>query len=191
MKKTMLIATFLAVGAGSAGVSALDNVNPMAGSDTLKDFTLSVINASVCPAAVGLVYTGGGSGGGETALIKSSIGTATTNQTVAPMSRFLASPAVCGAADASKAEGIAFAADGINIAASSQHLAACDPNAASPTDCAAHGPTGLKATGTLDCTGDASSTGCGAVTANTYTLGNNSGTTAVQGWRDVLRLIYL
>ena len=66
MKKTMLIATFLAVGAGSAGVSAVDLKR---GSDTLKEFTLSVINAAVCPGADGLVYIGGGSGAGETAMI--------------------------------------------------------------------------------------------------------------------------
>ena len=175
MKKSILVATFLAIGAGSAGVSALDNVNPMAGSDTLKDFTLSVINGSVCPAAVGLVYTGGGSGGGETALINSS-NAATPTQTVAPMSRFLASPAVCSAKDASKAEAIAFAADGVGVVVSKQHIA-CDPNAANPTDCAPHGPTGIRNSGTL--------------AAGTYTLGGNPPSAVVQGWRDVLRLVYL
>ena len=69
MKKTMLIATFLAVGAGSAGVSAVD----LKGSDTLKEFTLSVINAAVCPGATSLVYIGGGSGSGETAMTTSPV----------------------------------------------------------------------------------------------------------------------
>ena len=172
MKKTMLVATFLAVGAGSAGVSALDGVS-MQGSDTLKDFTLSVITATACPAAVGINYVGGGSGPGETNLIASS-NAATAIQTVAPMSRFLGSPAVCSAKDASKAESIAFAADGLAITVSKSHIA-CDPNAATGTTCTAAPPTGLKSSGTI----------------NGYVLGANSGTTQVQGWRDVLRLIYL
>ncbi|MEI9953426.1 MAG: hypothetical protein WDO74_31720 [Pseudomonadota bacterium] len=73
MKKTMLVATFLAVGAGSAGVSALDGVK-MQGSDTLKDFTLTVITAAACPASVGISYIGGGSGPGETNMINSANG---------------------------------------------------------------------------------------------------------------------
>ena len=173
MKKTMLVGTFLTALAGSAGVSALDNI-PMLGSDTLKDFTLSVITSAVCPAAVGITYNGGGSGGGETALINSS-NAASATQTVAPMSRFLASPAVCSAKDASKAEAIAFAADGLAIAVSKSHII-CDPNAATGTTCTAQPPTGLKSSGTLN---------------GSYVLGANSATTAVQGWRDVLRLIYL
>lgn len=172
MKKTMLIATFVAVGAGSAGVSALNGVS-VQGSDTLKDFTLSVITAAACPAAVGITYVGGGSGAGENSLIASS-NSASPTQTVAPMSRFLGSPALCGAADASKAESIAFAADGLAITTSKTHLA-CDPNV-SGTDCAPHGPTGLRSSGTLN---------------GTYVLGANSGTTQVQGWRDTLRLLYL
>lgn len=185
MKTMTLIATFLAISASAAGVTALSNV-PIDGADTLDRFMLSLINASVCPAAVGLGYNGGGSDLAEANLIFSSVG---TPQTVGPMSRFFTAVA-CNAADASKAEGIAFAAEGVGIVVSKQHID-CDPNAASPGDCAAHGPTGIKNSGSLDCTGDPSSTGCGAVTANTYTLGNNSGNTGVSGWRDVLRLIYL
>src|SRR5258708_31566544 len=115
MKKTMLVATFLAVGAGSAGVSAIDNVSPMLGSDTLKDFTLSVITAGVGPASVGLDYQGGGSGGGETKLIAQS-SSASPTQTVSPMSRFLAAPATCGAVGAgTHAEAVNFATDGLGI----------------------------------------------------------------------------
>jgi hypothetical protein len=128
MKKTMLVATFLAVGAGSAGVSALDGVK-MQGSDTLKDFTLTVITAAACPNAVGIQYLGGGSGSGENNMIASVAGTAALPQTVAPMSRFLggtAASAVCSV-NASKAEGIAFAADGLAISLSRTHLA-CDPH---------------------------------------------------------------
>ena len=157
MKKTMLIATFLAVGAGSAGVSALD----LKGSDTLKEFTLSVINAAVCPGATSLVYLGGGSGAGETAMSTSPI-----TQSVAPMSRFLQ----IGGATPNLAEGVAYAADGITISASKTH-AACDANAATGTGCAAQAG-GLRQSGTLN--------------GGAYTLG----TTAVAGWRDVLRLVY-
>jgi hypothetical protein len=167
MKKTMLVATFLAVGAGSAGVSALSNIS-MKGSDTLKNFTLSVISSTVCPAAVGISYQGGGSGGGETAIVAGT-------QTVAPMSKFISAPS-CAAADPTKAEGIAFAADGVSMVASKVHFAACQ-TAKAPTDCSSTAGSGLKQSGTLN--------------GGAYTLGANSATTAVQGWQDVLRLIYL
>ncbi len=170
MKKTMLIATFMAVGAGSAGVSALNSVNPMLGSDTLKEFTLAVLDNAVCPGAFavspGIVYTGGGSGGGETALVASP-----AKQTVAPMSRFLAAPVITSAM--TSAEGIAFAADGVGVVVSKAHIA-CDANAATGTDCTSK-PGGLRNSGTL--------------AGGTYTLG--AGNANVQGWRDVLRLVYL
>ncbi len=170
MKKTMLVATFLAVGAGSAGVSALSNIS-MKGSDTLKNFTLSVISSAVCPAAVGIAYQGGGSGGGETAIVASSTA-ATPTQTVAPMSKFISAPS-CAAADPTKAEGIAFAADGVSVITSKVHFAACQTAKAS-TDCSSTPNSGLKQTGTL--------------AGGAYTLGSNP---AVAGWQDVLRLIYL
>ena len=157
MKKTMLIATFLAVGAGSAGVSAVD----LKGSDTLKEFTLSVINAAVCPGATSLVYIGGGSGSGETAMTTNPV-----TQNVAPMSRFLQ----VGGATPNLAEGVAFAADGITISTSKVH-SACDPNAISGSGCTAQAG-GLRNAGTLN--------------AGAYTIG----TAAVAGWRDVLRLVY-
>jgi len=180
MKKTMLVATFLAVGAGSAGVSALDGIK-MQGSDTLKDFTLSVITAAACNGSVGITYLGGGSGAGENNLIASANGTATAPQTTAPMSRFIAGTAAGGVcqANTSKAEGIAFAADGLAISLSRTHLS-CDPNAASAVtgntaaDCAAKPPTGLRNSGTL---------------ATGYVLGD--GTSVIPGWRDVLRQVYL
>ncbi|HEY3256966.1 MAG TPA: hypothetical protein VGJ91_23580 [Polyangiaceae bacterium] len=157
MKKTMLIATFLAVGAGSAGVSALD----LKGSDTLKEFTLSVINAAVCPNATSINYLGGGSGTGEAAMTTSPV-----TQSVAPMSRFLQ----VGGATPALAEGVAYGADGITISASKAH-SACDPNAASGTGCGAQAG-GLRQSGTLN--------------GGAYTLG----TAAVAGWRDVLRLVF-
>ncbi len=126
--------------------------------------------AALCPSATGINYLAGGSILGEKALITSA------TQSVSPMSRFLES-AACGAPDPSKAEGIAFAADGLSIVASSVHRAACDPSSsASPTaSCGGVTPSGLRNSGTI----------------GSYTLGDNSAVTHVQGWQDVLRQIFL
>jgi hypothetical protein len=189
MKKTMLVATFLAVGAGSAGVSALSNIT-MKGSDTLKLFTLNVISTAVCPAAVGITYIGGGSDGGEDNMKAGA-------QTVAPMSKFITNK-VCSTTtpggDAT-AEGIAFATDGISVVASQAHLAACQTTKTA-TDCSASGTgaagSGLKETGSVACAGG--DPGCSSTvvgTPGTYTFGANATANNVQGWQDVLRLIYL
>jgi len=157
MKKTVSLTAFLAVGAAAVGVSAID----LQGADSLRAFTLSVINAAVCPGAVSLGYLGGGSVAGETAMSSTPI-----TQSVAPMSRFLQ----VGGATPNLAEGVAYAADGITLSVSKAH-AACDPNAAFGTGCAAL-PGGLRHSGTLN--------------GGAYSLG----TVAVAGWRDVLRLVY-
>jgi hypothetical protein len=180
MKKTMLVATFLAVGAGSAGVSALS----LKGSDTLKLFTLNVLTSAVCPAAVnaGITYQGGGSDGGEAAMVGN-------QQLVAPMSKFTSTP-TCSATDPTKAEGIAFAADGLAIVASSVHQAACQVTK-DPSDCSQTPPgtatsSGLKSSGSLACA--AGEPNC---VAGSYVLGANSAGTSVAGWQDTLRLLYL
>ncbi len=191
MKKTMLVATFLAVGAGSAGVSALSNIT-MKGSDTLKLFTLNVISTAVCPASVGITYLGGGSDGGED-------GVKAGTQTVAPMSKFITNK-VCSGIPAGNgsdttAEGIAFATDGISVVASQAHLAACQTTKTA-TDCSASGTgaagSGLKETGSVACAGG--DPGCSSTvvgTPGTYTFGANATVNNVAGWQDVLRLIYL
>jgi hypothetical protein len=123
MRTTIAIATFLAVGAGAVGVSALD----LKGSDTIKDITIALLtnNALDCGGVgntpVGtLVYIGTGSGNGQSAML----GTAT--QQIAPMSSRMTT-AVCndaGHANGANAEGIVFALDGLSIVAD-DGFAAC------------------------------------------------------------------
>jgi len=181
MKKAIWAATFLVLGSGSVGVAALDNVR-MQGSDTLKDFTLSVITAAVCPGSVGIQYFGGGSPSGESNMVASLSGSTSQPQTTAPMSRFLqgsGSSGVC-AVDAHRAEAIAFGAQLLAVSLSRTHLA-CDPHAtvgASPNSGCTPDPTSPK-------TGLRNS---GALTTG-YVLGD--GTSVIPGWRDVLRLVYL
>ena len=118
MKKTMVVATFLALGAGAVGLSAPNGL-ALKGSDTLFALTQAVIAA--CPNATGTTYAGTGSGAGENAMLAGT-------QTVAPMSRFLGANA-CAATGATptQSEGIAVAADGISIVAAQSHQVACDP----------------------------------------------------------------
>lgn len=164
MKKTIIATTFVAFGLVTAGAGAAITLK---GSDTIKDLTIALIPA--CTGAAGqITYTGGGSGGGEQAAGNGS-------QQTAPMSRFLANNAnVCGfAPDASEAEGIAFAADGLSFLMSEVHHSACDPGtlpSASPApdcDAATFPNTGLKKSGTLPISG--------------YVVNN---------WKDVLRILY-
>jgi hypothetical protein len=144
MKKTIAAAMFLAVGAGTLGASALD----IKGSDTLRRFTQSLVNANPEAGEVGnhctnafasLDYIGGGSGAGETAI-------ATRLSAVTMMSRALGT-GLCGFSDAATepqldtAEGIAFAKDGISLVFANSADAgggaltrqdACDPDGACP-----------------------------------------------------------
>ena len=115
MKKSLVMATLVAVSAGTAGVGALDN-RDLKGSDTLFTITNSIL--AQCPGAdpppvgtpPGLFYIGTGSGAGETTMLNTSTvadpTTCTTDnpaggqldcQTTSPMSRFLAgtNPGVC------------------------------------------------------------------------------------------------
>jgi hypothetical protein len=117
MKKLLAAATLVAIGAGTVGVGAMDDVQ-LRGSDTLKDITIDLL--AICPGAdpagaAGLVYLGTGSGNGESGLRDTGIpGTVHTGvnvtggcsdgadadtllecQTVAPMSRFLQATATC------------------------------------------------------------------------------------------------
>src|SRR5262245_33739018 len=105
MRTTIAIATFLALGAGTAGVGALNDIQ-LKGSDTLRELTLDVLAS--CPGAdpagpPGLTYIGTGSSNGEQGLL-------TGAQTVAPMSRFMTAgrtcqfPSAATTKDASKAE---------------------------------------------------------------------------------------
>jgi hypothetical protein len=125
MRTTIAIATFLAVGAGAAGVGALN----LKGSDTLKDLTVTMLTEAA-PDCGGtgqppgtLVYDGTGSGNGQAAM---QAGT----QLVAPMSKPLGG--VCGANQAT-AEGIVFELDGVSVVADGPTWGSC--NGASRADC--------------------------------------------------------
>lgn len=174
MKINLWVATLLAVGAGSVGASALNDI-PLSESRSLNKFTLSVLNtlSPVCPSALGLRAANGQDS--SSLDFQTEQGLIIGSQTVAPMTRFLSS-LTCNAANPSRAEGFAFAAEQVSVVASHSHLAACI-TAKGPTDCSATPNSGLKQSGTL---------------ANgSYTIGANSMATHVQGWQDVLRLIYL
>ena len=116
MRSSIALATFMALGAGTVGVGALDAVPNMLGSDTLKNITIAVLNNCTALHTLGdtIKYDGTGSGAGENAL--KIIGSAAT-QLVAPMSRALGSGVCTGptAAQRAGAEGIVFALDGLSI----------------------------------------------------------------------------
>ncbi len=109
MRSTIAMATFAALAAGTAGVSALDSAPNFAGSDTLKNMTQDVLVECGANCA-GLNYIGTGSGNGQANM---NAGT----QGVAPMSRAL-NTGVCSNANRNKAEGLVVAPDGVNVVGS-------------------------------------------------------------------------
>jgi hypothetical protein len=155
MKKLLAMATLVAVGAGTAGVSALDNVE-LRGSDTLFGITTDILLN--CPDAdpggfgpPGVTYVGGGSSGGELRLLETSnLGSPSTCnfdinppgapdgrfecQTVSPMSRFLTNAQTCqfpvvgsqATDNADQAEGVAYSLDGLSIVASGIYDGTCN-----------------------------------------------------------------
>ncbi|HEY6561794.1 MAG TPA: hypothetical protein VI072_31205 [Polyangiaceae bacterium] len=162
IKKQIALGAFLVTGVSALGAQALD----LKGSDTLFEITVDLIQTGQCGA--GLSYIGGGSSGGEQALVEAS-------QAVSPMSRALTAGRTCnfpdppaGPGSAAAAEGIAFALDGLAVVASDNH-AACD-GAASDCNRTTDPNAGLKRTGSI----------------GAYTLGQNG----VPGWADVLRIVY-
>src|SRR5262245_49247866 len=127
MRKTIATATFVALGATTAGVGAIDSIPAMKGSDTLKNLTRAVISGCTGPNG-NIVSTGTGSGNGQTALIDSAQltvdNTALTveapGQTIAPMSRGLnngGSLCTVAAPDLPETEGLVVALDGLSIIA--------------------------------------------------------------------------
>jgi cysteine-rich repeat protein len=85
MKKSILIATFMVVGAGAIGASAI--VTPFQGSDTLFNVTTQAIAAAgLLPASA---YIGGGSGNAESAMKAG-------KQVIGPMSRMMKGSNPCG-----------------------------------------------------------------------------------------------
>jgi len=153
MRKTITIATFVALGAATVGVKAVQTVpfatgNPnMKGSDTLKEITQDLITAN----ALNLIYDGTGSSNGQSAVVSTSTATTAAQvlQTIAPMSRMLnngASLCTTTTANLPKAEGIAFALDGVSVVAADANTAACSNEGET---CTPDG-TGLKVSGSND-----------------------------------------
>lgn len=58
-KKTLCLATFVLIGAGSAGAQALNNVK-MYGACNYRSFDIDIITAAACPDAVGITYVNAG-----------------------------------------------------------------------------------------------------------------------------------
>lgn len=109
MRAIAFTAILLAIGGSAYQAHALD----LAGSDTIEDLAIALINSGNCGA--NLNYVDGGSGNGQTALFNGS-------QTVAPMSRaFNATNATCDATG----EGMFFALDAISIVADSEQTEQC------------------------------------------------------------------
>jgi hypothetical protein len=138
MRKTIASAIFLLAGAGAAAVGA-----NLRGSDTMEDVTKFMLNPAgspFCAGTTGIVYLGGGSGGGEQAM--TGTGAAPLNtplQSAAPMSRALAAAAVCATKQGSPATaaGVFVCLDGLAIIGnSSANNSSCELKftAASTTD---------------------------------------------------------
>jgi ABC-type phosphate transport system substrate-binding protein len=145
MKRSLLVAAFLAVSGGAVGVSA-GNPAAFKGSDTLFDFTNAVIAA--CPGTqlgpvggtvVPLVYQGTGSGNGEKAMLAGT-------QQVAPMSRFMTKNVCTGTANSpTTSQGFVVGLDGVSIVGSKSTFAntACNGDANSSCDKTFETTTGL------------------------------------------------
>ena len=169
MRTTIAFATFLTIGAGAVGASALSNIQ-FKGSDTIFEVTNNII--ANCPAITntGFQYLGTGSGNGESAMN-------TGAQTIAPMSRFIkgGSPTAPGCVSNASgtpatAEGLVIGLDGIAVvgAAATAGSAACNGTVA-------------------DCDRTTESN-MGLAYNTTLTL--STGTYTLNGWRDVLRIVY-
>jgi hypothetical protein len=110
MRKITIAAILLAMGGSAYQAHALD----LAGSDTLEDLTIALINSGSC--GTGLNYVDGGSGSGENAMIAGT-------QQIAPMSRKVNSTtsATCNATG----EGMFFAMDAISVVVDSAQTEQC------------------------------------------------------------------
>jgi cysteine-rich repeat protein len=169
MKKSIIVASFLVIGASATGAAAI--VSPYQGSDTLFNVTTQAIaGAGILPANA---YVGGGSGNGQAAMVGPSspyTESAATQQT-APMSRMVNSGNhVCsfnggtnGSADTSAA-GIVIGLDAVDILASQNSGASAS------------------------CNGTADNAGTGL--AYSGTTGVFAGSNATQTWKWVLALVY-
>jgi len=180
MRKSVVFASFITIAASGVGASALSNIS-FKGADTLYEVTNDII--ANCPAITntGFQYLGLGSASGESALN-------TGAQTIAPMSRFIKGrgPVVCDDSGCSSAtgagcvsnangsptttEGLVIGMDGITFVGSALTAGSEECNG-SIADCdqATEAHRGLAYSKTI------------YLSASTYTL---------NGWRDVLRIVY-
>ena len=124
MKKVTAFATFVALAAGATVVSAALPNPSMRGSDTLFEIYANpatdapgVLGGIIknCPGAAAITYIGSGSGNGQT----DTSAVPPARARVAPMSRHY-NNGICANPQASDAEGIAFALDGLAIIAAGE-----------------------------------------------------------------------
>jgi hypothetical protein len=212
MRKLIATATFAVAGAGALGAGAI----AINGSDTLFDLTNDMVSntagkhnggTAFCspafPQALNVVYNGGGSGLGESQMIKGLQG-------LAPMSRFLQSgictsdagyttpdgaiiPVVADAAvGPSNANGIVIALDGLSIVSSQTQggSVACN-GAIGATSCTADnlGLTYNNAVAAITAAqrNAVPNTLCaGACTDYIFNANGSAG-----GWKDVLKVLYM
>jgi|GEM_PF-2298602 len=168
MRKLFVGATFLLFGAGAASNAAA--ALALKGSDTLEDVARDVIAA--CPSAItaGITYLGGGSGGGEAAMIA-----ATPTQQIAPMSRELATTTTPVACDGTKgAQELLIGLDGLAVVGANQLAGDSLEKTASTADDCGDAIVGGKS---VACTPNVD--GCDATGNYTFT-----------DWRDVLAMVY-
>src|SRR5260221_3341457 len=124
LKAAFVVATFLVVGVGAAGVGALN----LRGADTLTGLTISLLApSSDCGGTDqggSIGYDGSGDRNGQGAMVAG-------QQTIAPMGRMMDN-AICGSNQAT-AEGIVFELDGTSIVADASTFGSC--NGANRADC--------------------------------------------------------
>jgi hypothetical protein len=196
MRTSIAIASFLTVGAGAVGATALSNVS-MKGSDTLFDVTQNVL--ANCPNTTTLTYVGTGSGNGESAM-------KACQQHIAPMSRFInggTAGAGCtftgcsGTGSPATAEGLLIGLDGISIVASvkgSDNAARQCNGAAIDCDTTTDPNAGLAFNTTVTWGTCTVATDCVTNTggATPTTLACNGGVCSYtfNSWKDVLRIVY-
>jgi hypothetical protein len=180
MRRSFAIATVVVVGmSGAASVYAGSNIS-FSGGSTLSSLTLELLtgtsqnsNSPLCPGAVGLTYTAGGSSVGEQALVAGT-------QQIAPMTRFLqgSTTGLCSAdsTDGNNAQGLVFALDGLAIVSSTQNggATACNGTAGSTNS---------------SCTATTTNVGLAYNTTVTET-GFGGGTYTFSSWKDVLKVLY-
>jgi hypothetical protein len=175
MKQTLLIAAFIAAGAGAVGATV--GAISLNGSDTLFDVTNDLVTpglpttcALINPAGT-ITYLGGGSGTGESQMVNGA-------QAVAPMSKMMDNK-ICkaqdgGAVTPTSAAGLVIGLDGVAVLTSTANGGSATCNGAVPPSNACTTPgLGVDTTTGLDI--NRAITACGITFSN---------------WRDILKMLY-